>query len=383
MKLFKETKNEPGIDLLKIFAMYFVISLHFFLHTGYYSLESVQPDIIFHVSFRALFYECVPLFLLITGYLKRKARFEAEHFIKAIPIIITTFTISGLIIAYKILILKQQFSGWIWAQSVWSFNQPSYGWYINMYLSLILFMPFINAAYDSLKTRKQKLAAVIICVCASTLPVTINRLPHPKELAVIGMPLGYFSGMWPFAYYIVGAYISEFKPKISKFITVPLFLLGCFLLGFANYKTVSTNYYSGFCVENGDIINVIIAALIFLSFYDVKITNKYIRWSLAKISGLSICTFLLSSIFDGIFYPKYAGQFSNYSVFFPTYWKIVPLDFLLSVLLSIPVYLLSNLLSKWIMKLVRKIVNRSSKKKNKNEKGSDIGEAADTIKAAN
>ena len=215
-------------------------------------------------------------------------------------------------------------------------------------------MPFINAAYDSLKSKKQKRIAVVLCVLFTTLATTINRIPTPEGIDTLAFPLGYFSGMWPFAYYVVGKHIGETKPKISKSFTGILAIFGCVMLGVANYKTVTTNYYSGFCVENGDIINVIIATLVFLTFYDLKINNYFIRWIFAKLSILSLCVFLMSCIFDNLLYNYYISQFAGYSSYFSMFWKIVPLDFALSVLASIPISYIGGLISKDIMSRIRR-----------------------------
>lgn len=350
MVKIKETKNEFGIDLIRILAMFFVIALHFYLHTGFYHVKDKGPAILYHVSFRALFYECVPLFLLLTGYLKRNAAFTPSHYVKAIPVILNSLVIGGITIAFKILYLHENFPVLLWIKSMWRLEQPSYGWYVNMYLSLMIFIPFINAAYHAMKTKKQKLAAVIVVVLATTLALTINRIPVSETIdKTIGLPLNYFSGMWPFAYYVCGMYIGEFRPKCNRILMGSITVELCIFTAFLNYITVDTDYYSGINLENGDILTLMIAVSLFLTLYDIQIKNKYIRWAAAKISSLSISCYLMSYIVDVLMYRKYRPMFTDtYDYVFPMFWKIVPLDFLISVLLSIPVHLLCTLLLKYV-----------------------------------
>lgn len=67
-------ERDSGIDLVKVCAMYFVLSLHFCLYGGYYTFPMADLSVTVISGFRMLSYECVPLFLLITGFLMGKAQ---------------------------------------------------------------------------------------------------------------------------------------------------------------------------------------------------------------------------------------------------------------------------------------------------------------------
>lgn len=358
--MLKETKNEFGPDLIRVIAMYFVLSLHFFLYNGYYLTENITSGYFVHTIIRTVFYTCVALFLLLTGYFKRKATFCKEHYIKLIPVLIAYLLISIITILFRTKYVGEEITTILWAKSVWSINQPSYAWYVNMYICLMLLVPFINAGYNALKSRTQKLIAVIICVCVTTLAYSINKIECSEELGgSFGFPFGYFSAMWPMAYYAAGMYIGEFRPKLPKpavaFFAVVLTLsIAC-----ANYITIKTNYYSGYMVENGNILNVLLASSFFLLLYDIKIKNKYVRWFFAKVSALSLCTYLLSFCTDRYFYKYYSGQFTDFSTYFPLYMKIIPLSFLICVIISFPVNELIKLISKPIMKATIILVEKA------------------------
>lgn len=354
MLKLQETKNEFGLDIIRIFAMFSVIALHYFLHSGYYDIAVSDPSTLLHTSFRSLFYECVPLFLILTGYLKRNAKFEGRHFVKLVPILLNSLLVSIITIVFKILYLHEKWPFLTWAKSVWTFNQPSYGWYANMYLALAVFMPLINGGYQSLKTKKQKLAAVITVACITTLPDALNRIRLPEAWgSTLSVPFGYFGSMWPMAYYLIGCYIAEFRPHPPRILTALGAGLGCFLLALANHLTRDGNFYTGYNIENGDLPNIIIATLLFLTFYNINVKNRVVRWFAAKISALSLTCYLMSYIIDVLFYEHFRPQFTGeYKSVFPFFWKIVPLDFLLSVLVSIPVYLACHYLGKLVMWLV-------------------------------
>lgn len=66
-------KRYIGIDIIKTIAVLFVICVHFFMNTGYYKQALTPGENLFAQTFlRWLFYICVPLFVITTGYLQLK-----------------------------------------------------------------------------------------------------------------------------------------------------------------------------------------------------------------------------------------------------------------------------------------------------------------------
>ena len=90
MNVKKLERRNSSLDLIRIVAVFSVLSVHFFLHNGFYS-ESVAgmgpiegifnyltthdsaalhgPSMFVMVTMRTLFSVCVPMFLILTGYL--------------------------------------------------------------------------------------------------------------------------------------------------------------------------------------------------------------------------------------------------------------------------------------------------------------------------
>ena len=61
---------EAGLDIARVTAVCFVISVHFFLNNGFYNEPMRGWGMWAAGVCRWLVFTCVPLFLLITGYLK-------------------------------------------------------------------------------------------------------------------------------------------------------------------------------------------------------------------------------------------------------------------------------------------------------------------------
>lgn len=364
MKRLSAPKNDFGYDAVRIFAMFSVIALHFFLYSGFYYLKPDGMSSIVHTTIRTLFYQCVPTFVILTGALKRNATFNQKHYIKLIPIIINSLIIAAVVICYKVFFLKQDYPMLLWLKTVWTFTQPDYGWYINMYISLFLLIPLINAAYHSLSTQKQKLIAVIICVFVTTFASSINKIRLSNGIFTgIEFVPNYFSGMWPLAYYTVGLYIGEFRPKVKKSICALVLLALLIAQAVINYSTSTDNFYTGINFENMDIVNVITASTLFLLLYDVKIKNIPVRWAAAKISSLSVTFYLLSWIGDNWFYTKYASQFKGFDNLPQMFFKIIPLHFIICLAASF----ILNFIIKFISGLITKPLFKLCDKKEKSE----------------
>ena len=65
-----------GIDIIKILALIFVVTVHSFLHTGFYSTPMTFDFGLFQTFFRWAAFCCVPLFMTVTGYLMSRKKLE-------------------------------------------------------------------------------------------------------------------------------------------------------------------------------------------------------------------------------------------------------------------------------------------------------------------
>lgn len=63
--------RDYNLDLIRVFALYTVVSVHFFLNSGFYSQDMIGFKMFIKCIIRSFFIICVPLFLLLTGYLMK------------------------------------------------------------------------------------------------------------------------------------------------------------------------------------------------------------------------------------------------------------------------------------------------------------------------
>ncbi len=95
-------------------------------------------------SMRFVDLSCIGLFLLITGYLKSEKPINAKYFTSLVPILISYIVITAGIYFCGNLIVGGDLSLKTLLKRILTFSY--YSWYVEMYIGLVLFSPFINLA---------------------------------------------------------------------------------------------------------------------------------------------------------------------------------------------------------------------------------------------
>ena len=73
-----KTRN-INCDFLRIIALLFVISVHSLLYIGFYDTVNDGPTMILLNIARCLFITCVPIFMILSGYLMSKKEFNRKY----------------------------------------------------------------------------------------------------------------------------------------------------------------------------------------------------------------------------------------------------------------------------------------------------------------
>ncbi len=153
----KLKKRDSSLDILRIIAVFTVLSVHFFLHNGFYSQTIEGTPMYVAVVMRTLFSVCVPLFMLLTGYLMSKKELSKKVLFGNYENTCCFFVISTLAcMIYKNIAQGDVFDLKSFILGTLDFTGSNYSWYIEMYIGLFLLTPFLNLAYGKLKNKKQK-----------------------------------------------------------------------------------------------------------------------------------------------------------------------------------------------------------------------------------
>lgn len=319
-------ERETGIDIVRIVAVFFVICVHFYWNNGYYKVDLSGFNLQFLTFMRWIFYGSVPLFLILTGYLLNRKKLSL-HYYKGIIRILFIYVIASFACIYY----KNHFDGYKIGlkdsvKSIFNFSGAPYAWYINMYIGLFLMIPFLNILYNALKNKKEKLLLIGTLIVVISLPPLINIktqiLPN------------WWNNIYPLLYYFIGAYIWEYKIKLNKWICLAGVAASGVISTVITFKQSKGGVFETGIDNYNAITNVIIAVLLFLIIYDIKIKNMAVKVILKWLSEISLGIYLVSWIFERYIYKKWLGQIFNVQEKFIFFICSVGTIFIASCILS-------------------------------------------------
>ena len=334
-----------GPDLVRITACFTVLSVHFFLNNGFYSEPVEGAPMFIMVLMRSAFMVCVPLFLLLTGYLMRNKKLEKGYYAKGAKTLGVYVLASAACIIYKLAYLKtgEPLKAVL---SVLNYTGAPYAWYIEMYFGLFLLIPFLNILYHGLPGRNAKRALLGTLLFLTALPLVLN-VYVVTDAAWWAMPSAstayqqiipqWWRGVYPLTYYYLGAYIGEYGVRLpaasGRLVTLSALLLN----GIYNYwRSRGGKFVWGVWNDWGSLFNVVCAVLVFMLLVhkDGARRPAPYRRAVAVVSDLTLGIYLTSYIFDNLFYPILKQAVPVMPDRLPYYFVIVPLVFLCSMVVS-------------------------------------------------
>ncbi|MBE6572213.1 MAG: hypothetical protein E7656_08200 [Ruminococcaceae bacterium] len=347
------SKNRsPACDIIRIFAFLSVISVHFFMNSGFYSVPIDGARLYLMTVARCFFMVCVPLFLILTGYLMCNKKLEKGYYGRITKTLFVYVCASILCILFKKYYLMQEWGLQDTIEGTLGFTGASYSWYIEMYIGLFLIIPFLNGAYHSLESKKQKIILVGTMLCLTALPSVLNIFVFDsfafwaepiREWEYTKIVPSFFTILYPVTYYYLGCFIREFKPKPNKALNALFIIVLAFAFGSFNYyRSRGSIFVSGIWQEWGALPNVIMTVLVFIFLLNLPSERlpSPVKKTLSYISDLTLGGYLLSYIFDQYFYGKLNAKVdvvTDRIVYFVPMVAVVAIS---SLLLSLAVNLL-------------------------------------------
>ena len=332
--------RDPGLDLIRATAAFLVLSVHFFSRIGFYVQPMVGKRMLLMCMMRMGFITCVPLFLLLTGYLCRKKELSRRYY-GGIVRILMTYLLCGLVcLGVRACGGETLRLGDVWKELL-GYTAAPYGWYIEMYIGLFLLIPFLNLIWKGLEGKRGRLALIGTLLVLVTLPAVTNDLGNilPTVANDLGNVLpGWWAGFYPLLYYFLGAWLGEYQPRPDWKKTVAALLAVTALAGGTAYLIGVYNpahvFVWGRILDYGGPFVVAEAFLLFLLLRQIPMEKApgWLRWIVGKCAGLSLGIYLLSWCFDMALYPiltaRVPGMLDRL-VWFPV---MVPAVFLCSAL---------------------------------------------------
>ena len=293
----QKTRN-INLDIIRCMAAFCVVSVHFFLNCGFYGWTFVGGVPFAACCMRALFMICVPLFLMLTGYLMNNKRISKRYYKGIVKTILIYILCTVCILMYRCVYLNESLTVLDMFTAITTYSH--YSWYIGMYIGLFLLIPFFNNAYHGLSSKKEKAILVLTLLFLNTLASLINSIYLPI------FPT-YWAGLYPPMYYFIGVFICDCKDdiRISTKWNALLIILAVLLSGSHSYfKSYGAGWLADEPGAYGDIKIIIIATLVFcfLLRIDAEGIPVIAKKIIYKVSDVSLSIYLLSWIFDNFYY---------------------------------------------------------------------------------
>lgn len=340
-------------DIARVYALICVPSIHFYLNNGFYSQNVAGIRMFVMIIHRTFLLVCVPLFMVLTGYLSGGKTLSRGCYSGLRKNIMVYILSCAACIVYRFLtgaelsVLRAVFS-------ILDFSAAPYSWYVKMYIGLALLSPFLNILYHGLETRKKKQCLLAVMLVLTAVPGILNChdfftagwLLNPSSSTTYQTIFpNWWTGVYPLTYYFIGCYLREYPPKVKKRHSFSVYCGTSILAGAYNFYrchgvTHSSTGYLGW----GDLPVVILTVSVFILILSLP-SERFPPWSvklLERLSGLCLGAYLVSWVFDDIFYPKLNAAVPVMPLRLNYFFLIVP-----------PVIILSFALS-WLLSLIQR-----------------------------
>ena len=340
-----------GPDIVRSFAAFSVVAIHFFLNSGYYS-QPLQGTGMFIMTYvRWFFLICVPLFMILTGFFKNKKTISKSHYMSLIPILVAYFvlTMAKVLVAHRV--YGVTYAEMNIVRQLFNYN---FAWYVGMYVCMILLIPFFNILWNNISTKRDKhILLISLAFVCSMYPLVLYIAPS------------YWQMLYPLFYYYLGAYISEYRPHPKKIIVLLVALLSTLINATISFRAVDGSNFDWTVLGPVDcgystITVVITAVCVFLLFYDIDVKSTILKTVFRKISEVSFEIYLMAAVYDIIIYAYLGSRVYNYSEYYKLAFIIVPCDFILSWVTSMVYKLAYDLCKKGIVAVYTKKGNSKS-----------------------
>lgn len=332
----KDENRSMGLDVVRCVALLCIIGVHVFYHNGFYSrpqkgMEMLAADIV-----RWFTFVCVPMFIMLTGYLKAQAQLSGKFYRGIVPILTAWIVISFLCIFFRQFYLGTEKNVWEWASLFFDYKGADYAWYIEMYIGLFLLCPFINQMFGWEKNAKYHYTLAVTFIFIVFLPSLLNDIV--MNGFVINVIPNYFVSLWPVAYYYLGWILRKYQFRLNGFACALGVIVLSVVKGLMSYiSAAGGDFYDGIGGGYSDFFVAGITFFLFMLLYQTEIHTKIFRKIFIHVSKRALHIYLLSSIADA---------FAN-KVFIlhnapSQYWWVFParvvLVFTISLLLAEVVY---------------------------------------------
>lgn len=328
-----------GLDLIRSLAITFVVASHFFLHTPFNQVPFGGVEMFLLGMGHTLFMTNVCLFMMLTGYLNINKQVSCKYYRSGIRVLVSYLMFSVLTIVFRKYYLHENHSLGQWVMKITDFSAIPYAWYIEMWIGLFLLTPFLNTLWRGIdsKRHRQVLIATLFVMCA--LPDFTNRY------GLYLMPGYWTQAAYPLIYFFLGSYVCEYQPKVNRKVLGCVIMVLCLLNPLFSIVFMPGHTMMHVIGGPGGIVVIPLTVLVFLICHKVDFKSERTKRILQSVSSVSLEMYLVSFIFDALYYPLVRDYLFGGKT-----------PFLLTFLVTVPFVLLSSYAVAWLTERIRKSI---------------------------
>lgn len=317
-----------GLDIVRSVAIFTVVGGHFFMNTAFLQENFGGLSMFLQAMVRQAMCIGVPLFLMLTGYLNAGKKLSRGYYRGFIRVLAAYLAYSLLTVCFREFYVGEHRSLWQWTHAVLAFNAIPYAWYIEMWIGLFALTPFLNILYKGIPSKRHKQVLILTLVLLSLMASFCNRYDLKVWPA-------FWEKLFPLAYFFLGTYIREYRPRLSAAKGLAT-ILGISLLNpLFNVLFIHGRPMLQPFGGTETPLTFIVALCVFLMLYQRDVRGAFTRKALAKVSLLSLDMYLVSYMFDTLLYPWFKARLFVSQAQFGAWWFVlVPLVLLCSLGLS-------------------------------------------------
>lgn len=379
-----DISRDPAMDVIRVVACFGVLSIHFFIYIEFYSevIDNGREYVL--VVMRSFFMYCVPMYVMLSGYLMCHKKPEIKYYIKIgkticiyiLAAVFCTYIFPRLYCALQgIFSLPDNdfdfFSFGEFILALLDYRAARYAWYIEMYLGLFILIPFLNILYNSIDSKNRKRLLLLSLILLTAVPSVLNVYcftvkgwwKNPATLNEAGKIYetnqifpSWWTFAWPITYYYIGCYLREYGLKIRTWLNGLLIVIAGLCFGAYNiWRSKGAVFQLGGWTDWDSFFNMIVAVLIFTFFMNLKYDHMpgFIKQFFSIISPLCLGIYLVSWCFDQLFYSILVKKVSIVAYRLDYFPIILPMIFLCSAIVSFLLLKVYELLER-IINLVRR-----------------------------
>lgn len=288
--------RDTNIDIIRCFALLLVVSVHFFLWNGFYQMKMDGWEALLLCFLRTVSMSCVPLFLMITGYLlsgKNYLPLKMTYFKKLIYLLMVYLICTAICIFFRTVLLKEEMSMADIIINILSFSQ--YSWYVAMYAGLYALIPFLNPVWKRTEGTRDEIILPVLLVVLCALPSAVNI----KKQIIPEL----WTGIYPVTYYFIGGFIKRRESRIraNKKSILLIWIICAVAFSLLNYRVSFGKIFAmGSWNDWGALQNIVLSVLMFVFLLKIDTAKMGSRAEkfFAGLSKLTYAAFMMSYISD-------------------------------------------------------------------------------------